>query len=254
MDKVNGTELIRTLPSPKIRRQPKKVLSFLQKHNVIEKHRLGLSISKLAIENGVSERTVYRIIKDTSAESYRLVNPLEATRKHLKFSAYPRVEKALKIWYYQQRGIKSAISLSQLQRKAKQFFDALHPNAEKPFLASVGFVQKFLSRNSISLNKNEDQIDNHDSHESVINEFDKFIAGSLDLTEEQIVDYVNHYEQEETMYIFYIYKREYYCHNRLNGSSSFFFHACKSYVSGVYAWKRSDRLFKRLRHKWLAFD
>ena len=77
----------------------------------------------------------------------------------------------------------------------------MHPNAEKPFLAPVGFVKKFLSRNSISLNKNDDQIDHYDSQKRVINKFDKFIAGSLDLTEEQIVEYVNN-EQEETMYIF----------------------------------------------------
>ena len=57
-------------------------------------------------------------------------------------SNYEHVDKALHLWFLQQRAIGTPISGSILQTKAQLFYSQFHPNANK-FKANKGYLQRF---------------------------------------------------------------------------------------------------------------
>jgi hypothetical protein len=142
----------------------RKVLTFNEREEIIKKLKLGFSVEKLAIDNNISLRTIYRINRQSDKlEKYHGENPFNFTRRAFKFSAFPKLEKALKIWFYQQRERNITISMSHLQHKALHFYAALYPNHEKKFVSSSGYIQKFFKRNSLRLRNINGQKDSADS-------------------------------------------------------------------------------------------
>ena len=85
--------------------------------------------------------------------NYRIENPYSPIKKALKFSDFPNVDAALKVWFYQQDELNFAVSLIELKTIAMQFYERFFPDTKtrKKFEASEGYVQKFLKRNSIKL-------------------------------------------------------------------------------------------------------
>ena len=108
----------------------------------------------LAVDYGLNPYSAYRISRnEEKLTNYRIENPYSPIRKALKFSDLPNVDTALKVWFYQQRELNFAVSLIELKTIAMQFNERFFPdpNTRKKFEASVGYVQKFLKRNSIKL-------------------------------------------------------------------------------------------------------
>ena len=141
------------------------VLNFAQRASVCEKLRQGLSLDKIASEYNVGISTIRDIGKKVSQcwTRYQAENcSAKIEKKILTQSAYPKVDAALKIWYYQQRAKnhKSQFIQLNLQNKAKEFYQLFYSdheatvNKRKPFQASQGYVSRFFRRHGIELTKN----------------------------------------------------------------------------------------------------
>jgi hypothetical protein len=127
-------------------------MKFSDKQEIVRKLKLGFSVEKLAIDFNISERTVYRINNQkVKLENFRKENPLSPDRRAFKFSSFPYVEKALKMWFYQQRALQYPVQMHHLQQKALQFFNSFYPSRNKSFNASNGYIHNFLTRNSLKL-------------------------------------------------------------------------------------------------------
>ena len=138
-------------PNEKIKRV---VLDFERKEKVIKKLKLGFTPDKLALEFGIAPITVYKLkVKEENLRKYREENPYSPTRKTIKFSSFPNIDKTLKIWFYQQRELNRPVNLMKLSLKSIEFYEKLYPDPKnrKKFDGSIGYVQKFLQRNSIKL-------------------------------------------------------------------------------------------------------
>ena len=66
----------------------------------------------------------------------------------IRRSNYEHVDKALHLWFLQQRAVGTPISGSILQTKAQLFYSQFHPNDNK-FKASKGYLQRFKDRYGI---------------------------------------------------------------------------------------------------------
>jgi len=139
-----------TLSEPK---RKKTVLNLKQKEDVINSiEKQGLSIEKAASDNNMDISSIYKLLKTKQQlVEYRKNYPNSAIRKTLKLSAFPELEKALLIWFYQRRAENKPISQAILALKSKEFYDQIYKEKEnvKPFKGSIGFVQKFCARNRI---------------------------------------------------------------------------------------------------------
>ena len=84
---------------------------------------------------------------------YRGENLFSPTRKTFKFSSFLNIDKTLKLWFYQQRELNMPVNLMKLSLKSIGFYETLYldPENRKKFGGSIGYVQKYLQRNSIKL-------------------------------------------------------------------------------------------------------
>ena len=98
-----------------------------------------------------------------------------------KFSSFPKIDQALKIWFYQQRELNRPVTLDYLRTMSKEFYEGFFPDpTNRPtFLGSVGYVQKFLARNSIKLRNMHGENESCDlaAAEAYKIEFPRIIAG-----------------------------------------------------------------------------
>lgn len=90
------------MSAPAKLKQKRHVLNFAEKEKVIQKLKLGFTEDKLASDLGASTSTIYKIKKkEDELKKYREENPYSPIRKVFKFSSFPKVDQALKIWFYQ---------------------------------------------------------------------------------------------------------------------------------------------------------
>ncbi len=101
---------------------------------------------------------------------YRTNYPNSPIRKALKLSEFPELEKALLIWFYQQRSENKPISQQILALKSKQFYEQIYKDKQnvKPFKGSLGFVQNFCSRNRITTKSIYGESESSDKSEAAI--------------------------------------------------------------------------------------
>lgn len=89
--------------------------------------------------------------KDKILELDNLNKTCNLAKKTLKLSDYPQVDKALCIWYYQERALNRPISVSITCEKAKYFKSFLDLDTTKAnFSASYGFVTNFFLRHGFN--------------------------------------------------------------------------------------------------------
>jgi len=148
--KISGELSNRSEPKRK-----KSVLSIKQKEDVIKSiEERGLSFEKVAADNNLGLSTVYKIVKKKEQlVEFTKNNPNSAIRKALKSTAFPELEKALLEWFNKQRLENQPITQIILASKSRELYDQIYKGKEnaKPFKGSFGFIQKFCTRNQISL-------------------------------------------------------------------------------------------------------
>lgn len=137
-------------------KRKKVVLNFVQKFEILDKLKAGMKVSDIAQEYNIGVTTVCDIRKngDEKLLKYRKENMLNLSRKSMKTSEFPLLDKALKLWVYQERTKQYTLTDNIFQTKAVEFFRILYPNSKRVFKASHGYVAKFCNRFEISL-KNE---------------------------------------------------------------------------------------------------
>ena len=170
------------MSAPAKLKQKRHVLNFAEKEKVIQKLKLGFTEDKLASDLGASTSTIYKIKKkEDELKKYREENPYSPIRKVFKFSSFPKVDQALKIWFYQQRELNRPITLDYLRSISVEFHENFFPDPTKRpiFLGSVGYIQKFLARNSIKLRNMHGENESCDfvAAEAYKKEFPKIVAG-----------------------------------------------------------------------------
>lgn len=150
------------LPSP--RKKKRTVLTFGEKEKVAELIKKGCSAEKLALDYGISIRSVYNIVKAApKIQKFRLENPESSNNKSLKTSAFPLLDEALTFWVYQKRAAKIELNFECVSLKAKEYAKQLYPEATE-FKASFGYVSNLCERNNFNvkekhgeqLNENQD--------------------------------------------------------------------------------------------------
>jgi transcriptional regulator with XRE-family HTH domain len=129
----------------------KKVLSFKQRKEIIEKLEVGISGTSLAEEYGVSESTISKIKQNKNRvldgiENFVKNSPISpesvdlSSKKSLKTAKDMVLENALLMWFTQQRDLGHPISGSFLKEQAlelnKQF------NGDTNFKASNGWLRE----------------------------------------------------------------------------------------------------------------
>ena len=76
----------------------RKVSHLKEKEEINQKLKLSFTSDKLASDYGFNPHSVYRLTKDKERlANYRKDNPYSPIRKTFIFSAFPNVDKALKI-------------------------------------------------------------------------------------------------------------------------------------------------------------
>ena len=119
-----------SLSEPAKLKSKRNVLNFAEREKVIHKLKLGFTEDKLASDLGTSPSTIYRIKnKEEELKKYREENPYSPVRKVFKFSAFPKVDQALKIWFYQQRELNRPVTLEYLRSMSKEFHEDFFPDS-----------------------------------------------------------------------------------------------------------------------------
>ncbi len=134
-------------------KRKKIVLNFIQKVEILEKLKAGIRVVDLAKEYNIGLSTVCDIRKygDEKLVQYRKDNLFSLTRKTFKAPDFPLLDKALRLWVYQERTRNYTLTDALFAAKALHFFQHLYPDTNKPFKASYGYVDKFCKRYEISL-------------------------------------------------------------------------------------------------------
>lgn len=145
-----NAKVVKTESTPK---RKKIVLNFIQKVEVLEKLKSGIRVVDLAKEYNIGLSTVCDIRKygDEKLLQFRKDHLLSMTRKTFKAPDFPLLDKALRIWVYQERTKNYILSDAIFAAKALEFFKELYPDSKKTFKASYGYVDKFCKRYEISL-------------------------------------------------------------------------------------------------------
>ncbi len=157
MDEVIVIEKIRkNAKVVKKNTEPKRkkiVLNFIQKCEILEKLKSGVRVVDLAKEYNIGLSTVCDIRKygDEKLVQFRKENLFSMTRKTFKAPDFPLLDKALRLWVYQERTKNYTLTDAIFAAKALEFFKHLYPDAKKAFKASYGYVDKFCKRYEISL-------------------------------------------------------------------------------------------------------
>lgn len=141
---------------PRVDSTPKRkkiVLNFIQKVEVLEKLKKGIRVVDLAKEYNIGLSTVCDIRKygDEKLIQFRRNHLFSMNRKTFKAPDFPLLDKALRLWVYQERTKNYLLTDALFASKALFFFKDLYPDSKKPFKASYGYVDKFCKRYEISL-------------------------------------------------------------------------------------------------------
>jgi hypothetical protein len=156
------------------------VLNYSQRKQVWEMMRAGVPSKQIIAEFNIGQSTLKEIRKriDENFDRYQAENWWNTEKKILKKSFFPSVDQALKVWYFQERAKASYLTQFDLQEKvslirmwfkrsksfseltfffskAKQFYEMMYTStqARKPFQASLGYIGRFIHRNSIEFFK-----------------------------------------------------------------------------------------------------
>ena len=124
------------------------VLSLQDKLKIVELIDTGYSYQYVASKFGIGKFTVFDIWKACDKVSRFVVEledcNLKGAKKRctIRKSNYEDVDKALHLWFLQQRAVGTPISGTILQTKAQVFYNYFHPGCKK-FKVSKGFLQRF---------------------------------------------------------------------------------------------------------------
>ena len=121
------------------------VLTIEQKLKIIEKLKKGAKRADLAKEYNVGESTITDIKKrEIKLTEFAVeMDCVEAseTRKVARLSDNPKLDRALKLWFIQERSKGCPISGPILMEKAQIFNDNLQSEGNPNFKASTGFLK-----------------------------------------------------------------------------------------------------------------
>ena len=133
--------------------KPKKLcLNMKDKCDILRKlENEDMSIKQLAQEYNVNRTTIHRIkVKKEQIEEFTLKHHGSLKiRKRIKVVKVPNIDKALYLWFLNQRSKKNIVTNEILRMKALEFHKTL--DVEVPFEASSGFIEKFKNRYGIRL-------------------------------------------------------------------------------------------------------
>lgn len=134
-------------------KRKKIVLNFIQKVEVLEKLKKGVRVVDLAKEYNIGLSTVCDIRKYGYEKliQFRRDHLFSMNRKTFKSPDFPLLDKALRLWVYQERTKNYLLTDAIFSAKALFFFKELYPSTKKSFKASYGYVDKFCKRYEISL-------------------------------------------------------------------------------------------------------
>lgn len=121
----------------------------------------GAKVNSLAIEYNVGASTIRDWMKSREKifELDNLNKTCNISKKTLKLSDYPQVDKALCIWYYQQKALNRPVTAATTCEKAKYFKQYLDLDKNKTnFSASNGFVSNFFLRHGFKVSKKNVEI------------------------------------------------------------------------------------------------
>lgn len=128
------------------------VLSIEQKLEIVQKSENGTNVKTLVKEYNVGDSTVRDIIKNgPKFIEFSDVNDggksNMSSRKTMKTSTYDDLDKAMLMWFSQQKARGTVVSDAASVAKAKHFFDALKLKGD--FNASSGWLRRFKHRHGI---------------------------------------------------------------------------------------------------------
>ncbi|KAJ8928597.1 hypothetical protein NQ314_018803 [Rhamnusium bicolor] len=121
-------------------------LNLEEKVKILKLIESGESFANIASKYGVGKSTVGDIKKNTTKilEYVSSGDKGVGSRKTLKLSAYPAMEKSLYTWFLQERSRGTPLSGDILCEKAKFFYQKIAQKDD--FKASSGWLQKFKKR------------------------------------------------------------------------------------------------------------
>lgn len=136
-----------------ISRKMKVRLSFHDKLEIIESINSNIPTNVICTKYNIHKCTVTRIKKDRERilEFTEQANIPNTKIKRLTNVSVPETEKALYIWFLNERAMQNPVSDNMLQLKGLEFHKELNSNI--PFEASAGWIQKFKKRHGIRLLK-----------------------------------------------------------------------------------------------------
>jgi len=131
----------------------RKNLTLQDKIRVIEMREKGYSLNRVANEFSIGKSTVFDIVKqkhklkDFIAERQREDC---SSRKKMRKSDDNSLDKAVYLWFIQERSKGTPISGPLIMEKARMLHKAIHPDAiEDVFKASEGWLHRFKQRHGI---------------------------------------------------------------------------------------------------------
>ena len=150
--------------------EKKKRLTVAQRVEIVERLKAGESLSRLAVEFGVSQPAVSNI-KKNSENVLAIKNTLEEQHASMSKKRYTGLEDSpfeirLFKWFLRKQNLGQPISGPLLKKKAL-LFNKLLGGPEK-FKASNGWLEKFKKRHSISQQSMLDEEIESDAHEPEI--------------------------------------------------------------------------------------
>lgn len=147
--------------APKAKRR-KSLKDSQLKIKILELIDQGAKVNSLANEYNVGASTIRDWMKcrEKIFELDNLNKTCNLSKKTLKLSDYPQVDKALCIWYYQQRALNRPVTAATTCEKAKYFKQYLDLDKTKTtFSASHGFVSNFFLRHGFKVSKKNGEIE-----------------------------------------------------------------------------------------------
>lgn len=130
-------------------------LSLEQKVEILGKLDKGVKANRLAIEYAVSESAISQVKKKKADILGAVSETVEhVQKKTLHKPDFPEVEKKLYKWFLKQRERNCPVNRLILKVKAIEIFKLMFPNKdEKDFVASDGWLSKFIRRHGIRFSK-----------------------------------------------------------------------------------------------------
>ncbi|XP_017794487.1 PREDICTED: jerky protein homolog-like [Habropoda laboriosa] len=125
---------------------------------ILQKLEEGLSVNDLAVEYGVSERTIRRYRLESITIRQLCKNPMRAQSKRRRASSYENMESQLYEWVLQRQALGDVLTNALLQEKAKELQQQFGSSSN--FTASQGWLSRFKARYGMRLvNMYEEMID-----------------------------------------------------------------------------------------------